>query len=191
MNRVESLARRICRLVVPEGQHFCEIESALVSAGRRWEIRDAVKWATDQRLLERTHKDRESPIFGDNGEEIGTQGANEEYLLPTERTKAWLFSDRPVGEDDDAWVPISTVWRDKFETYKQCKAFLNSTNQIRTRKPNKQRLDVHAGDWVRFWRRQSDEAFEELDSPSEQVEALISSAEERKADVYRRNVRWK
>ena len=62
-----------------------------------------------------------------------------------------------------AFVPASTVWTDHFDHYEEFKRFLNNHSEIRTWKPSKQRLCVHAGDWHRHWEQQDQKKTEQLD----------------------------
>ncbi len=59
-----------------------------------------------------------------------------------------------TGSDDSAFVQASKIgWQDKLNSidHKRLKAFLKEHPGIRTRKPKKQRLEIHAGDWARYW----------------------------------------
>jgi hypothetical protein len=66
--------------------------------------------------------------------------------------------------DDEAYVLASTVWRDRFGTYKKFTAWLKKDGKaVRTRSPRENRLEIHAGDWVRFWKKHEEQEFENLD----------------------------
>lgn len=65
--------------------------------------------------------------------------------------------DGPDSEDDSAYVPASWLYPEKFKTYRKFEGFLEGDGKdIRRRKPSKNRLLVHAGDWVRCWASKKD-----------------------------------
>lgn len=86
------------------------------------------------------------------------------------------FADAPLvrhdGTPDDAsaFVPASSLWQDRFGTYRQFKAWLDRTPTIRYRKPSANRLEIHAGDWAKHWAAADQDSFERLD------EAAIADA---------------
>jgi hypothetical protein len=65
-------------------------------------------------------------------------------------------------EDKSAYVLISTLWDEQFDTQKKCKGFLDKTPSIRTESRG-QRFYVHAGDWKRYWTDKAKADFERLD----------------------------
>ncbi len=89
--------------------------------------------------------------------------------------------------DNDNYVPFGCVWPDRlaeFDSYAKAKTFLDNTpeSKIRRRKPSKQRLQVHAGDWCRYWaehRKISDAA----------AEGLGKAEAERKAEIDAKRAR--
>ena len=53
---------------------------------------------------------------------------------------------------DDDYIPFGKLWNvtPHFDTYRKAKIFLDKhTTDIRTRKPSKQKLQVHATDWLK------------------------------------------
>ncbi len=56
--------------------------------------------------------------------------------------------------DDDAYVLVSSLWSERFPSKRyrsaEAKAILD-TARIRYRKPQTNRLEVHAADWARYW----------------------------------------
>jgi hypothetical protein len=76
------------------------------------------------------------------------------------------------SKDDSAWVLASTLWPAKFgNNYKSFKTFIDQHLEIKRRKPIskktgkplKNRLELHAGDWVRYWKGQHEKQFDALD----------------------------
>jgi hypothetical protein len=65
--------------------------------------------------------------------------------------------------DESAYVLASTLWKDRFHSYKQFESFLKRTPEIRRRKPVWNRLQIHSGDWVRYWAKHDSGQFESLD----------------------------
>ncbi len=57
------------------------------------------------------------------------------------------------AEDASAYVGASTLWGDRFSTYDKFKTWLKKTpeTEVRRRRPRKNRLELHAGDWARYW----------------------------------------
>ena len=70
---------------------------------------------------------------------------------------------------DEPWVPAGALWRARFETYEQFRAWLDRTpdSEVRRRHPRPNRLEIHAADWVRYWTHQDEGEFEGLDRPGE------------------------
>jgi hypothetical protein len=78
-------------------------------------------------------------------------------------------------EDDSAYQLASKLWPGRFETYKQFRAFLRDNPTIRTKKPGKSRLLVHAGDFIRCYALRERHEFAQMDAPSENVHPAIKS----------------
>jgi len=76
----------------------------------------------------------------------------------------------------DVYVPATAVFRlqDKYKTYKQFKRWLDSIppDVIRRKKPSRNRLLIHAADFVKYWRRMFDATFEGLDEVAERMETM-------------------
>lgn len=89
-------------------------------------------------------------------------------------------------DDDGDFVLITTLLnqQDEFETRSKLKRFLDETPEIRTRKPSKNRFEVHAGDWMRYWKSKAHDRFESLDS--EGVQDALADYEARKDRVRNR-----
>ena len=83
-------------------------------------------------------------------------------------------------DDESSWIAASKVHPDKFKTYKKFLAFLQEHPEIRTNKPSSQRLNVHAGDWARYWASLDDKAFERLDTLDSE---FMGDARRRQVDV--------
>jgi len=85
-----------------------------------------------------------------------------------------------IEGSDDAYVSFITLWPDQFPTYKQAKGFLDRTKSIRRRSPSKNRLEVHAADWINHFRQRENLAFDSMDVTPEEVKQVIDSAAKRK-----------
>ncbi|MEJ5342804.1 MAG: hypothetical protein WHT09_14680 [Thermogutta sp.] len=76
----------------------------------------------------------------------------------------------------DVYVPATAVFRlqEKYKTYKQFKRWLDSIppDVIRRKKPSRNRLLIHAADFVKYWRRMFDATFEILDEVAERMETV-------------------
>jgi hypothetical protein len=70
--------------------------------------------------------------------------------------------EQPAGESD-AFVPAASIWRERFDTYKQFKTFLDGHADIRTYSPRQNRLKVHAADWTNHWSEADKRKFDALD----------------------------
>jgi hypothetical protein len=68
----------------------------------------------------------------------------------------------PADDDDSVWVSASKLCPDKGISLKTARAFCEK-NGIRNRKPSRQRLVIHAGDWANYWARKDAGEFEGLD----------------------------
>ena len=55
--------------------------------------------------------------------------------------------------DRSAYVGASTLWGDRFATYRKFETWLKNTpeTEVRRRRPRKNRLELHAADWARYW----------------------------------------
>lgn len=76
----------------------------------------------------------------------------------------------------DEYVPATAVFRlqGRYPTYKQFKRWLDSVpyNVIRRKKPRRNRLEIHAGDFIKHWQSVHQEAFALLDEVAERAEAV-------------------
>ena len=85
---------------------------------------------------------------------------------------------------DDSFVAASKVSQEHFTQYTAFKRFLEKHPEIRTRKPSKQRLLVHAGDWFQYWAKREQEDLDKLDSLTpEAFTRLTDGIEQRKHEV--------
>ncbi len=78
---------------------------------------------------------------------------------------ASMPAEPPAADDPDGWVLMSKLqWPAGFEDHRKRSAFLDEhSEQIRNRKPRKNRREVWAADFVNFWARRESECFEGLD----------------------------
>jgi hypothetical protein len=75
--------------------------------------------------------------------------------------------------DESAFVSASTLWHDRFITYKRFSSWLQrNSSKIRTRKPRKNRLEIHSGDWLNHWARVEVENVRALDEAGDELAAL-------------------
>jgi hypothetical protein len=106
---------------------------------------------------------------GFGGETI--RQANEDALLPAVEGHLLRLKDqeeniRPPEAESDAWIGAADVWPKKFTSYRKFQAFLREHPEIRTRKPSRQRLELHAGDYLRCVAIMDNNAFEALGDSS-------------------------
>lgn len=102
--------------------------------------------------------------------------------------------------DDSAWLDVTKLWPEHFKTYRRFKVFLDSHPEIHQRRSPKhrQRLQVHAGEWLAYWTKQDQAQFDKLgsgedrdppsiaDDPEAEAEFLAGAAE-RMARLRARN----
>lgn len=74
-------------------------------------------------------------------------------------------------------------------SHKRLATVLKNNPWIRTRKPSKQRLEIHAGDWMRFRSALGSAAFEALDVSGETAEAFMAAARERQEQIRQRKAK--
>ena len=67
------------------------------------------------------------------------------------------------------------------KTAKACTVFLRKHPEIRTRHPSQNRLQIHAGDWQRYWADQDRKGFDALGQPAEEIDAIIQGQKARQA----------
>lgn len=94
----------------------------------------------------------------------------------TTRWKVDMLTLRTLADsekDSDAFVPIGKLWREHFGTYRKVQGFLKQHLEIRTRKPAKNRLEVHAADWIKHWTGQPSEPTDA------QIEEYLEGLEQR------------
>ncbi len=82
--------------------------------------------------------------------------------------------------DDSAFVPISKLWPDHFDTYRKAKTFLDNHPQIRMRKPRGNRLQVHAGDWHTHLPQQTEPTDEQMQAWEAGIEERARQIREKK-----------
>jgi hypothetical protein len=110
-----------------------------------------------------------------------------ECMHELERLEGERVKTAAQAGDRAAYRPATEILAaSSFPTYKALRAYLDKHPEIRTLKPSKQRLLVHAGDWMRCCSRQDDTAFEALDESPEAVAAFLEEAEARQEAIRRR-----
>ena len=88
---------------------------------------------------------------------------------------------------NSGWVSVSLLYPERFETYGECKRFLDKhRDEIQTDKPSPQRLVVHAGDWLNYWANVDRGAFDSLDREPELVDGFIADIEKRKSQIRKK-----
>jgi hypothetical protein len=75
-----------------------------------------------------------------------------EHYATVCRWLATQLNGSPESDDEGNWVPASKCAAEHDIKQSKIKAFCDR-NGIRTRKPSAQRLQVHAGDWMKHWIR--------------------------------------
>jgi hypothetical protein len=101
------------------------------------------------------------------------------YSLANQRRSATPSTAEPANDEIGDYVPASyCLDTDMLTTYKKLTAFLRRHPEIRTRKPNRQRLLVHAADFMRA--QSQEEADRGVDEGSD---AAIAVYEARKAAI--------
>ncbi len=83
--------------------------------------------------------------------------------------------------DDSAFRPAKEFLGEQFDTYGKLTAALERNPSIRNRKPSKQRLEIHAGDWLKFLNERAAEQIDSLDLSAELVDDAVKNIEARKA----------
>jgi hypothetical protein len=81
-----------------------------------------------------------------------------------------------MAADDSAYRPAKEFLREPFGTYKSINKALKDNSWIRHRRPRRQRLEIHAGDWVQFL---SERAADPLDQPAAIVDAVLAANDEK------------
>lgn len=71
----------------------------------------------------------------------------------------------PSENQDDNFVPIMPVWRERFGSYRtrDVEAFFAKHPGIRQRRPRSNRREVHAADWARYWAQHDRIAWDRVD----------------------------
>jgi hypothetical protein len=96
-------------------------------------------------------------------------------------------TDSVVRDDDSSFRPAKEFLDGSAVTsHKRLAGILKRNPWIRTRKPSKQRLEVHAGDWMRFRSTVGSAAFEVLDASGETIEEFLAAARERREQIRQR-----
>ncbi len=96
--------------------------------------------------------------------------------------------------DGSVWVPASKLCPDKNVRLTKAASFCRRY-KIRTNKPHRNRLEIHAGDWARYWAQQDKAGFEGLDSGgenpsvSENADLVVEGAAERLKAIQARRQR--
>ena len=78
------------------------------------------------------------------------------------------WCDEAAAVDDSAWVPATTLWRDKLENNRQLTKFKADHPEM-FRNPSKNRLEIHAAKWVAFWAARDKSGFDSLDGNLQSV----------------------
>ena len=87
--------------------------------------------------------------------------------------------------ENDNYVGFGCVWPEVEQfnkSYSKAKTYLDKTPAIRQRKPTPQRLEVHAGDWIRHW--SSLKSNQLAGEPSDEVvDAYLAGVAERQKQI--------
>jgi len=104
------------------------------------------------------------------------RGVSHKMSANTLASKPDVPADVSAQQRLDEYVPATAVFRlqERYPTYKQFKRWLDSVpgNVIRRKKPRRNRLQIHAGDFIRHWQSVHQVAFTLLDEVAERAEAI-------------------
>ena len=89
-----------------------------------------------------------------------------------------------IADDDSAWVPAVTLWKDQFTSMKAVTKFRKDHPDM-FRNPSQYKLQIHAGRWAAHFAKRAKGGFEALgddapsiaDDPAVQEDALTAAAE--------------
>jgi hypothetical protein len=81
----------------------------------------------------------------------------------------------------DGYIPYSDVWQEHFDSYGKAKRFLEKQPEIRTAKPSANRLLVHAGDWLTYWKKQEGRV-----PTDEEIDTYLAGAKQRHEELRRK-----
>jgi hypothetical protein len=95
----------------------------------------------------------------------------------------------PEGDDPSAYRPAKEFLNSDIPTYKALRRVLKKRAEIRTKKPTKQRLLIHAGDWSRYQNALALAAFNALDANPEIVDSFLAESQRTKEKIQRSKVR--
>ncbi len=109
-------------------------------------------------------RDTIGPTIGKGPVELDDVRALEAAAVVIRDAAGQPGKDGEAADDDSAFVPAVSLWKGKFDNYKAAKRFLDEHPEIRTHKPGKQRLKIHAGDWARHWGNLDNQGFDALDN---------------------------
>ena len=136
------------------------------------------------------------PPFGGIGGERPPESARQaaqlvlKWCIEAEGTKPRTVTGKSAGDladakavggvDDDAFRPASEFVKGPFDTFAKVRKVLKQNTWIRTQKPNKQRLKIHAGDWQKFL-NVGPASVDPLDLPAEMVDKAVKEVADRTA----------
>jgi hypothetical protein len=107
-------------------------------------------------------------------------------LLLKQLTRA-IATANPAGEDSSAYRPASEFLDTiRFKTPKAINAALKRNSWIRWKKPYKNRLMIHAGDWHKFLRDEREQALDALHKAPEVVEGFLNEVNQRRETIKAR-----
>ena len=96
-----------------------------------------------------------------------------------------------VKEDLSAYRPAKR-FIDENVDYAELHKILRANPGIRWRKPNPQRLEIHAGDWDRYQEGRERQGFDALDANPETVSEFMDGVKQRQAKIKKqKKQRWK
>jgi hypothetical protein len=112
-------------------------------------------------------------------------------MLAVEATPALAGAERRQEDappaDDSAFRPANRLLDStRFTHFKRLHAALKANPWIRTRKPSRQRLEVHAGDWDRYLAMLDAAGFDALDVAAETAVAFMAEAHRRQDEIRSR-----
>jgi hypothetical protein len=87
--------------------------------------------------------------------------STEDNREPDDTVYAFDGTEAPEADNSSAWVPANTLWPDRFTTHKQLSKFRAAHPEM-FRNPSRNRLEIHAAHWTRYWAQRSNAAFDTL-----------------------------
>jgi len=112
--------------------------------------------------------------------EVPPRAPNGRIIWLLQRTAEHLRKGLGVTPSDpNAYRSASELWRERFDSYKKFKSWLDEqpAELIRRWKPTTQRLKIHIGDWLKYWENEKSEISDEA------IDEFLKGVDDRKNEV--------